>query len=488
MKLSMWMLVNRLHNFELEVHIRDDSPVNLKSARRAYATDCVYVYQSEGHSVCQSGEDSIIIKDMDAQEAVEIIQSVFDYYNDWDTMVRDAAVQMDFQTVIDKSWHIFHNPVVLMDASWTVLAISKRYKYSELDEEWAHLCNYGSTSLSVFQSLRNDPNSNYNIMGAQYYHMDDASLSNCLSSLIMSNNAVCGRITIIEHDRELNRGDQQILNYIVSLLAPHMGYLNKNNDVSCFSVFQKLLAGQMVDLGQLQQYMRYMNWSNGKDSYYILAACPKNNLFQYEDTVLLRNKLSRLLPQCDVTVIEKNVVLLIASKHLNESVIDTIYKTNINQGYVIGKSLPFLDIRFCRYYYNQAVFAASHGSIGLSGKNKKDVSNLKINYFYDCAIEFIIRNGDKNEAIAACHPDISKLWHMDQEQNMDRIHTFKAYLNNERSLMSAAQELFVHRNTLVYRINKIINGLTCDLEDVYTRDYMKLSIRILEMYSEYLDR
>ena len=45
MKLSMWMLVNRLHNFELEVHIRDDSPVNLKSARRAYATDCVYVYQ-----------------------------------------------------------------------------------------------------------------------------------------------------------------------------------------------------------------------------------------------------------------------------------------------------------------------------------------------------------------------------------------------------------------------------------------------------------
>ncbi len=498
MKLSMWMLVNRLHDFELEVHIRDCSPVNLKSARRAYATDCVYVYQAEENSVCQNGEDTIIIKDMDAQEAVEIVQSVFDYYNDWDTMIRDAAIRRDFQTVIDKSWHILHNPVVLLDASWNVLAISKHYRYSKLDPEWTHLCQFGSTSLSAFQNLRNDPTNNYNIEGAQYYHMRNEGLSNCLSSLILSNDVVCGRINIIEYDREFNRGDEQILNYMVSLLAPHMNYFPQEKETGCISVFQKLLTGQRVDWNQLRNYMRYMKWEQEKEQYELIAFCPKDDGKNHEDTHLLRNKLSRMLPKGDVAVVDQNVVLLIASKDFQESVSDTIYKITTAQDYEIGKSLPFVDIRLCHQFYNQAVFAALGGkrilsayafkhSLETSDADGKAEETAQIHSFYDCAIEFIIQNGNRHEAIAACHPDILKLWKMDREQNLDRIHTFRVYLNNERSLLSAAQELYVHRNTLVYRINKIIKELTCDLEDVYTRDYMKLSIRILEMYGEYLE-
>ena len=40
---------------------------------------------------------------------------------------------------------------------------------------------------------------------------------------------------------------------------------------------------------------------------------------------------------------------------------------------------------------------------------------------------------------------------------------------------------------MVYRINKILDSLTTgDLEDVYTRDYMKLSIRVLEIFAKEL--
>ena len=59
MKLSMWMIANRLSSFDLEVHIDDKAPAVLNSARLAYATNCVHVYEEKNYVVC-NGEGNII--------------------------------------------------------------------------------------------------------------------------------------------------------------------------------------------------------------------------------------------------------------------------------------------------------------------------------------------------------------------------------------------------------------------------------------------
>ena len=150
---------------------------------------------------------------------------------------------------------------------------------------------------------------------------------------------------------------------------------------------------------------------------------------------------------------------------------------NKDSHFVIGKSLLFHDIRQCKYFYDQVLFALKH-------KKQDDESIID---FYNYAIEFLIRKNTPNLLIKACHPDIVSLWEQDKDRSLERLKTFKVYLNNERSLLNSAQELFIHRNTMVYRINKILDSLTTgDLEDVYTRDYMKLSIRVLEIFAKEL--
>ncbi len=47
MKLNLWMIANRLSALEPELHISGNAPAVLSSARRAYATNCVHVYQKE---------------------------------------------------------------------------------------------------------------------------------------------------------------------------------------------------------------------------------------------------------------------------------------------------------------------------------------------------------------------------------------------------------------------------------------------------------
>ena len=106
----------------------------------------------------------------------------------------------------------------------------------------------------------------------------------------------------------------------------------------------------------------------------------------------------------------------------------------------------------------------------------------KLYHFYNYAADYILSVQDMEMARYACQVDISNLWEEGKPDGGERIETLRAYLSNERSLVKASNELFVHRNTLVYRINKILEMLLCDLDDSYTREYMRLSIRVLRLY------
>ena len=45
MRLSMWMIANRLHALEPEVSIKSDAPMELRGARNVMAPNCVHVYE-----------------------------------------------------------------------------------------------------------------------------------------------------------------------------------------------------------------------------------------------------------------------------------------------------------------------------------------------------------------------------------------------------------------------------------------------------------
>jgi len=64
----MWIIANLLESFEPEVHIRNESPRILRSARLAHATDCVYVSQDGDACLYSWGHDSIRLPDLSARE------------------------------------------------------------------------------------------------------------------------------------------------------------------------------------------------------------------------------------------------------------------------------------------------------------------------------------------------------------------------------------------------------------------------------------
>ena len=223
MRLSMWMIANQLTNFDLELDIESHAPINLRSARRAYATDCVHVYQEKNDVICDGGGNRIRIKDIDVEYAFEIVQSIFDTYDDWNYVIQESAAQNDFQTVIDFSWHAFHNPIVLLNEDFKVLAMTSSADLKGVDKEWDYLKENGYSSFYAVKSITEDRNwkEKRNRKEVQYYRCSDKEINtNCISKLVSYNNMRYGRINVLEWNRTLNEGDYQLLEHLERVVAP----------------------------------------------------------------------------------------------------------------------------------------------------------------------------------------------------------------------------------------------------------------------------
>src|SRR3712207_4251036 len=100
MKLSMWMIANRLSPLlDIKTYISSNAQPVLNSARLAYATNCVHVYPDGDHVVYAGEGDRILVYNLSVVEAFEILQGVFDYYQDWETLIQQDIKSMDFPSL-----------------------------------------------------------------------------------------------------------------------------------------------------------------------------------------------------------------------------------------------------------------------------------------------------------------------------------------------------------------------------------------------------
>jgi len=60
------------------------------------------------------------------------------------------------------------------------------------------------------------------------------------------------------------------------------------------------------------------------------------------------------------------------------------------------------------------------------------------------------------------------------------LDTLRTYLECNCNLLRTAERLYVHKNTLLYRLNHIKSILRCDLNDADERLLLMLSFKLLE--------
>lgn len=140
-----------------------------------------------------------------------------------------------------------------------------------------------------------------------------------------------------------------------------------------------------------------------------------------------------------------------------------------------GVSFRYWSFENTRIYFQQACNAYEMGTLYYPDK--------WCYMFEDVALRYFMHYGaSRIPPRHLCHPVLVELFRYDEANGTDLLHTMEAYVNNNCNAVTAANQLFIHRNTFYQRMNKIQELMDVDLENQEVRLYLQLSSYLIAMY------
>ena len=144
-------------------------------------------------------------------------------------------------------------------------------------------------------------------------------------------------------------------------------------------------------------------------------------------------------------------------------------------GLVAGVSQPGRNLRSLSERHRQAMKALQMGTL-LKGSGPL--------YFYDryAVYHALEVCGEQIDLRELCHAAVLTLERYDRKNGTAFMGTLHAYLSAGKNVSAAAEALYIHRNTLAKRLEKIGDLISADLEDRETVFHLLFSLRVIEYY------
>lgn len=105
--------------------------------------------------------------------------------------------------------------------------------------------------------------------------------------------------------------------------------------------------------------------------------------------------------------------------------------------------------------------------------------DYSIYYMIDLAIKQYLRNAANTDVMYLVHPAIVLLTRYDAENSTNLRTTLYHYLMCDRNLVKTAAATYMHRNTVLNKVNKITKLIQLDLDDARLRQKLILSCQVI---------
>ena len=135
---------------------------------------------------------------------------------------------------------------------------------------------------------------------------------------------------------------------------------------------------------------------------------------------------------------------------------------------IAGESPEFTDLLELPSYYQAALIAQEYFDSPAS-------AGSPIIRFEQITLHYALNLIQKKAVLPALHPALRILKEYDEKHNTDLYQTLYVYLKNRQNATDTAEALFIHRSTLLYRLNRIRELTNTDLSDFQTQVHLELS-------------
>lgn len=474
MKLNMWMIANRLANYEIEMKIDADAEPVLNSTLPYSVPGCVYISAVGQDVLCESVQGYIRIRELGLGDGYLLIQGIFDWYQDWVDKTNDAIMSADFGRLVQLCQQAFGNPVMLQDSNYCLLGMAGPFGEGGMPPEWEYIRKNGQSSVEGYECMSQAlqyAEKVYRQNVRQFKRNPHALVPNGgLHATITFHGRGYEKLTVLESTRKINRGDICLLEYISRRMAIYAAAVSgETRKFLDNEVLEDLAAGGTVPREKIRYFQSVIeNGRPGKFAVMLVDFFDRARRGDLRALQLLKNIVYRQYPAVNSLIVKGKLLLLLYSGHpeiLAEQILKSIGKCGYQKDLQAGLSCEFYDLSELRFFFEQAMQAKSASTGGVAG-------------FYDMAVDYLLENTGL-QRLCACEPTLRRMWNEGGDRRMGVL-TLKAYLGEERSSKRASEKLFIHKNTLTYRIKYLKESTGWDLENTYIRDYLRLSAYFLE--------
>lgn len=194
----------------------------------------------------------------------------------------------------------------------------------------------------------------------------------------------------------------------------------------------------------------------------------------------LRSYLERLSPYFKTVYTNTSIVLLI-NYNQEDKLIDVWKDINSlleNHDLKAGVSFSFCDLKRLNKYYQQGKLSFNIGS---------SLDKKSFMYYYDDYYHFYILDilGNDISLKEYCHEGILKLFKSDKNHSTKYAYTLYEYINNSYNLTNTAKKLFIHKNTMLHRIERIKEISKIDSLEKEDMFKIQLTYKVMEYVEVY---
>ena len=424
-------------------------------------------------------KDVISLRTEELEDVFDMVMDAFVYYQKWEqTMFAAFQQENPEQVIIDACRDIF-GPVFFTDTSLQVTAFSRQYPKGSVNRNWDDFWDIGTLSVDSLVQMQKGK---YMEMLPQkwdceifYEEYTDSYPWSMMISQENSEHQLTGQLTIVSQEkfRKYQKHLAQILKKALCLVAGHDS--GKQQGTVVQSLFRDFLQGRHLDENGFRTFYQMQGWEPSRPG--VVAILEKDDAggrnYGYQMWALCSYFPEIVFCQ-DGESGNGNIVCGVPVKQRRFEESGNRYGTEFPErfsdmlkrlGFRMHCSYPFAGIRNMSIQYKQARKALEKG----------------VKDYYNCALEDMTAlYRDPLLRRLAIHPALDRLREYDSLKSTDFYHILRVYLQCERDRVLTAKRLFVHKNTLVYRLKRIVEIFDLNLDNAYEREYLTVSFLVME--------
>lgn len=409
------------------------------------------------------------------------VLDIFQRFQTWSALTQKKLLQgAGLQEIFNLCGMVTPDTVYLTDSSMKMYVHSEPTLLHEISAIWRYQVSYGYMPIHIINQLMTTGEMERINSYRNAFTLDSQTFNNPYTCKnIFSDRVLKAHIFIVSLYSRPTQTHKEIAENLGTALLP---YICQNPDFSSRAgqifenFFRDLLKRRVQDSLLIQQQISIFGWKIA-DDYSTLAIDVKAQ--PQEQVQFLINYFCGLHYDCQAFENSGHIICIfhvvtdLDKKVFSEKTDRLLRKLDLKGAF----SKTFTDIRNIDIYYTQV-------SSILRFCGRKD---LEKHLFLqeDVGLYGILEAAlEHHDALELCHPDILSLYEYDKQNGSAYLDTLFYYLLNGQNAVKAAKALYIHRNTMNYRLEKISELLSCDTKDDDSRLYVLISILLLRHQQE----